>query len=114
MWRWEKLSEGQPSLQHSTNLGFMAEWLDRSLCSEKRHIKACSEFAKKHLNESQTMRNKIIWSDETRIKLLSVMSSESHRSSPVVVLLVLPNFFHLYIKEVTVLLGTLNAAEIIF
>jgi hypothetical protein len=28
--RWENLPEGQPSLQHSTNQGFMVEWPDRS------------------------------------------------------------------------------------
>uniref|UniRef100_A0AAZ3NRZ0 Transposase n=1 Tax=Oncorhynchus tshawytscha TaxID=74940 RepID=A0AAZ3NRZ0_ONCTS len=28
----------------------------------------CLEFAKMHLNYSQTMRNKILWSDETKIE----------------------------------------------
>jgi hypothetical protein len=27
------------------------------------------DFAKRHLNDSQTMRNKILWSDETKIGL---------------------------------------------
>jgi hypothetical protein len=27
------------------------------------------EFAKRHLKDSQTMRNKILWSDETKIEL---------------------------------------------
>ena len=35
VWRWEKLPEVQPSLRHSTDLGFMAEWQDRSLSSMK-------------------------------------------------------------------------------
>ena len=30
---------------------------------------ACLEFAKRHLKDSQTMRNKILWSDETRMEL---------------------------------------------
>uniref|UniRef100_A0AAZ3Q7Q8 Transposase n=1 Tax=Oncorhynchus tshawytscha TaxID=74940 RepID=A0AAZ3Q7Q8_ONCTS len=30
------------------------------------------EFAKRHLKESQTMRNKILWSDETKIELLGL------------------------------------------
>ena len=30
------------------------------------------EFAKRHLEESQTMRNKIFWSDKTRIKLFGL------------------------------------------
>jgi hypothetical protein len=28
-----------------------------------------AKFAKRHLNDSQTMRNKILWSDETKIEL---------------------------------------------
>ena len=35
----------------------------------KRHMAARLEFAKRHLKDSQTMRNKIIWSDETKIEL---------------------------------------------
>ena len=30
------------------------------------------EFAKRHLNDSRTMRNKILWSDETKIKLFGL------------------------------------------
>uniref|UniRef100_A0A7N9AQB8 Transposase n=1 Tax=Mastacembelus armatus TaxID=205130 RepID=A0A7N9AQB8_9TELE len=39
-----------------------------------RHKKACIEFAKKHMKDSQTMRNKILWSDETKIELFGVNS----------------------------------------
>ena len=35
----------------------------------KRHMTAVLEFAKRHLKDSQTMRNKIIWSDETNIEV---------------------------------------------
>ncbi|KAG2465191.1 TC1A transposase, partial [Polypterus senegalus] len=35
----------------------------------KRHMAAHLEFAKRHLKDSQTMRNKILWSDETKIEL---------------------------------------------
>ncbi|KAG2465666.1 TCB1 transposase, partial [Polypterus senegalus] len=35
----------------------------------KRHVAAHLEFAKKHLKDSQTVRNKILWSDETKIEL---------------------------------------------
>ena len=35
----------------------------------KRHMTARLEFAKRHLKDSQTMRNKIVWSDETKIEL---------------------------------------------
>ena len=32
-----------------------------------KHMKARLEFAKKHLKDSQILRNKILWSDETKI-----------------------------------------------
>ncbi|KAL0151087.1 hypothetical protein M9458_053600, partial [Cirrhinus mrigala] len=35
----------------------------------KRYMTACLEFAKRHLKDSQTMRNKALWSDETKIQL---------------------------------------------
>ncbi|KAG2459502.1 TCB1 transposase, partial [Polypterus senegalus] len=38
----------------------------------KRHMAAHLEFAKRHLKNSQTMRNKILWSDETKIELFGV------------------------------------------
>ncbi|KAG2458847.1 TCB1 transposase, partial [Polypterus senegalus] len=38
----------------------------------KRHMAACLEFAKRHLKDSQTMRNKILWSNETKIEHFSV------------------------------------------
>ena len=34
----------------------------------KRHMTAHLELAKRHLKDSQTMRNKILWSDETKIE----------------------------------------------
>jgi hypothetical protein len=33
---------------------------------------ACLEFAKRHMKDSQTMRNKIIWFDETKIELFGL------------------------------------------
>ncbi|KAG2456474.1 TCB1 transposase, partial [Polypterus senegalus] len=38
----------------------------------KRHMAACLEFAKRHRKDSQTMRNKILWSDETKIELFGM------------------------------------------
>ncbi|KAG2465685.1 TCB1 transposase, partial [Polypterus senegalus] len=38
----------------------------------KRHMAARLEFAKRHLKDSQTMRNKILWYDETKIELFGV------------------------------------------
>ncbi|KAG2462375.1 TC1A transposase, partial [Polypterus senegalus] len=49
--------------------GRVARW--KSLLS-KRHMATCLEFAKRHLKDSQTMRNKILWSDETKIELFGV------------------------------------------
>ncbi|KAK3528719.1 hypothetical protein QTP70_010063 [Hemibagrus guttatus] len=38
----------------------------------KRHMTSHLEFAKRHLKDSQTMRNKILWSDETKIELFGL------------------------------------------
>uniref|UniRef100_A0AAZ3SXJ5 Transposase Tc1-like domain-containing protein n=1 Tax=Oncorhynchus tshawytscha TaxID=74940 RepID=A0AAZ3SXJ5_ONCTS len=38
----------------------------------KRHMIARLEFAKRYLKDSQTMRNKILWSDETTIELFGL------------------------------------------
>ncbi|KAG2463444.1 TC1A transposase, partial [Polypterus senegalus] len=38
----------------------------------KRHMAARLEFAERHLKDSQTMRNKILWSDETKTELFGV------------------------------------------
>ncbi|KAI2648153.1 Transposable element Tcb1 transposase [Labeo rohita] len=40
-----------------------------------RHMKACMEFAKKHLKDSKMVKNKILWSDETKIELLALILS---------------------------------------
>ena len=38
----------------------------------KRHMTAHLEFAKRHLTDSQTIRNKIIWPDDTNIELFGL------------------------------------------
>ena len=43
----------------------------------KRHMTAHLELAKRHLKDSQTMRNKIIWSDEIKIDLFG-MNAKRH------------------------------------
>uniref|UniRef100_A0A4W5KX37 Disco interacting C n=1 Tax=Hucho hucho TaxID=62062 RepID=A0A4W5KX37_9TELE len=43
----------------------------------KRHMTAHLEFAKRHLKDSPTMRNKILWSDETKIELF-VLNAKHH------------------------------------
>ena len=40
----------------------------------KRHMTARLEFAKRHLKDSQTMRNKILWSDEPKIELFGLIA----------------------------------------
>jgi hypothetical protein len=40
----------------------------------KRHMTASFEFAKRYLKDSQAMRNKILWSDETKIELFCLNS----------------------------------------
>jgi hypothetical protein len=37
-----------------------------------RHMTAHLEFAKRHLKDSQTMRNKILWSDDMKIELFEL------------------------------------------
>ena len=46
LWRWDNLSEGQPSLQHSTSQAFMVDWPDHS---SVKGTTARLQFAKKHL-----------------------------------------------------------------
>jgi hypothetical protein len=76
LWRWENLPEGQPSLQHSTNQAFMVLARRKTLFS-KRHMTTCLEFTKRHRKDSQTMRNHILWSDETKIELFG-LNAECH------------------------------------
>uniref|UniRef100_A0AAZ3SGU6 Transposase n=1 Tax=Oncorhynchus tshawytscha TaxID=74940 RepID=A0AAZ3SGU6_ONCTS len=38
----------------------------------RRLMTACLAFSKRHLNDSQTMRNKILWSDVTKIDLFGL------------------------------------------
>uniref|UniRef100_A0AAZ3PFH5 Transposase Tc1-like domain-containing protein n=1 Tax=Oncorhynchus tshawytscha TaxID=74940 RepID=A0AAZ3PFH5_ONCTS len=44
----------------------------RKTLLSKRHMTACLEFALKATKDSQTMRNKILWSDETKIELFGL------------------------------------------
>ncbi|XP_078288027.1 uncharacterized protein LOC144612325 [Rhinoraja longicauda] len=47
----------------------------------KRHLTARLEFVIRHLKDSQTMRNKLLWSDETKIELFG-LNAKQHLSSP--------------------------------
>jgi hypothetical protein len=57
------------ALHQSGLYGRVARW--KPLLS-KRHMTASLEFAKRHLKDSQTMTNKILWSDETKIELFGL------------------------------------------
>jgi hypothetical protein len=57
------------ALHQSGLYGRVARW---KLLLSKRHMTACSEFAKRYLKDSQTMRNRILWSDETKIELFGL------------------------------------------
>ena len=37
-----------------------------------RHMTACLEFAKSHIKDSQTMGDKILWSDETKTEIFGL------------------------------------------
>uniref|UniRef100_A0AAZ3REL4 Transposase Tc1-like domain-containing protein n=1 Tax=Oncorhynchus tshawytscha TaxID=74940 RepID=A0AAZ3REL4_ONCTS len=52
--------------------GFYGRVARRKPLLSKRHMTAHLEFAKRHLKDSQTMRIKIIWSDETKIELFGL------------------------------------------
>ena len=80
------VERGEPSRRttisaaiHQSGLyGRVARW--KPLLS-KRHMAACLEFAKMHLKDSQTTRNKILWSDE--ITLWRECQAETrHHSTP--------------------------------
>ena len=40
----------------------------------KRHMTACQEFAKRHVKESESMRQNIMWSDEMKIELFGLIA----------------------------------------
>ena len=53
--------------KHFTNLGFMG-MARRKPILRKRHMTACLKFAKRHVKDSEKMRQKILWFDETKIQ----------------------------------------------
>ena len=75
LWRWEHLPKKQPSQQQSTNQAFYGRVARLKPLFSKTHMTACLKFAKWHLNDSQTMRNKILWSDETKIEIFVLNAS---------------------------------------
>ena len=84
--RWENLLEGQ-SLRHFTNLGFFGEWPDWSH-SWKKGTWQHAWSLQKVMWKAESMRQKILWSDEMKIELwpeckaLRLVETE-HSSSPI-------------------------------
>ena len=57
------------ALHQSGVYGGLTRW--KPLLNKKKHMTAYLKFAKRHL-DSQTMRNKILWSYETKIELFGL------------------------------------------
>ena len=71
------VERGEPSRRTTISAaihqsGLYGRVVRRKPLLSKRHMTARLEFAKMHLKDSQTMRNKILWSDVTEIELLGV------------------------------------------
>ena len=61
--RWENLLEGQQSLQHFTNLGFIGEWLDGSHSWGDKAPWQHAVSLQKGTWKTRSMRQNILWSD---------------------------------------------------
>ena len=61
------LLEGSPISASRHQSGLYGRMAGRKPLLSKRHMTAHLEFAKMHLKDSQTMRNKIPWSNETKM-----------------------------------------------
>ena len=48
----------------------------------KRHMTVHLEFSKRHLKDFQTMRNNILWFDETKIELVGLIAKHHVRRKP--------------------------------
>ncbi|KAG2457038.1 TCB1 transposase, partial [Polypterus senegalus] len=71
------VERGEPSRRTTISAAiYQADLYDRVARRKpllsKRHMAAHLEFAKRHMKDSQTMRNKILWSDETKIEPFGV------------------------------------------
>ncbi|KAK3522444.1 hypothetical protein QTP86_011011 [Hemibagrus guttatus] len=71
------VERGDPSRRTTTSAALHQSSLygrvtRRKALLSKRHMMAYLESAKSHLKDSQTMRNKILWSDETKIELFGL------------------------------------------
>lgn len=67
VWRWEKLPEGQPSVQHSTNLGFV--WPDESL-KDARFKASCLQETRHSSSPAQYHPSSEAWRRGRTVRLL--------------------------------------------
>ena len=68
---------GEPSRKTTTSAAVHQSGLYGRVARQKpllskMHMTDHLEFARRHLKDSQTMRNKILWSDETKIELFGL------------------------------------------
>ncbi|KAG2461570.1 TCB1 transposase, partial [Polypterus senegalus] len=75
--QWSSVERGEPSRRTTIfaaihKSGLYGRVARRKPLLSKRHMAARLEFAKRHRKDSQTMRNKIRWSDETKVELFGV------------------------------------------
>ena len=68
---------GEPSRRTTISAALHQSVARQKPLLSKRHMTARLEFTKRHLKDSQTMRNKIIWSDETKMELFG-LNAKSH------------------------------------
>ena len=64
--RWTTISA---ALLKSRLYGRVARWKP---LLRKRHMTAYLKFAKRHMKDSESMRQKILWSNDTKIELLGL------------------------------------------
>ncbi|KAK3574571.1 hypothetical protein QTP86_010183 [Hemibagrus guttatus] len=86
------MKRGEPSRRTTISAGLHQSGLYGRVTRQKpllskRHMTVHLEFAKRHLKDSQTIRNKILWSDATKIDLwpewqASCLEETRHHSSP--------------------------------
>uniref|UniRef100_A0AAZ3R014 Transposase Tc1-like domain-containing protein n=1 Tax=Oncorhynchus tshawytscha TaxID=74940 RepID=A0AAZ3R014_ONCTS len=78
---------GKPSRRKTTSAalhqsGLYGRVARRKPLLSKRPMTARLEFSKRHLKDFRTMRNKILWSDETKIELFGLNARHHVRRKP--------------------------------
>lgn len=71
--RWDNFTRQIQCSSHQ--LGFCCRLAKQKPFLTKRHVAACEEFAKRHLDVFLTMQSKLLWSNDRMIKLLAEIPS---------------------------------------